>query len=104
MARYIVWTADIFVSAVVSDWWCCRAGAVESSSAVVAGKVVPNRRKTHRWLHQTLGQSGIPWGIQRTLRDTRGDTTGGPVRQQIVKARQHTQLGFTRACGLGRHA
>ena len=48
----------IVVSAVVSDWRCCRAGVVESSSAVVAGKVVPNRRGTHRWLYHTLGYRG----------------------------------------------
>jgi len=46
------------MSAVVSDWWCFRAGAVESSSAVVAGEVVPNRQGTHRWLYATLRYRG----------------------------------------------
>jgi len=42
------------VSAVVSDWWCSCASAVVSSLAVVAGEVVPNRRRVHRWLYLGL--------------------------------------------------
>ena len=68
----------------VSDWWFCRAGAVESSSAVVAGEVVPNRRRTHRdyiILWDTVGGTAHTTGHARGYRGggtpsayTRGDT------------------------------
>ena len=98
LVRSVPWTSHnsscgrlIVVSAVVSDWWCCRAGAVESSSAVVAGEVVPNQRRTHRWLYHTLGYRG---GVQRTPRDTRGDTAG-ETRPPTV-ADEHWRLATER--------
>jgi len=48
-----------------------------SSSAVVAGEVVPNWRGIHRWLQQTLGYR---WGYSAHHEDTRGDTARGGLR------------------------
>ena len=52
----------------------------------------------------TISYSGIPWGVQCTPRDTRGDTAGGdPVRQHIfsflfsVQA-IHEELGEAACC------
>jgi len=56
--RRVLFSRYLAANYVVSDWWCCRVGAVESSSVVVAGEVVPNRRITHHWPYHTLGYRG----------------------------------------------
>ena len=85
----------IVVSTVVSDWWCCRAGAVKSSSAVVAGEVVPNRRAGNPSLAICyIILWDIVGGTSHTTGHARGYRGGGTPPANSIQERSQLQSAY----------